>query len=246
MLLTLRGTPFLYYGEEIGMRDGEIPPERICDPVGKRFPSLGRDPERTPMQWDASPSARIQPTPRTPWLPLAADVRSRQRRRAKRADPRLAAVVLPARDLVSEVGAGAARGHVPRASTRRPTRSSICASTPQQRLLVALNFGDEPRAIELPRREARRRRRVDSTTLRASPAARSLLRPRQPARSIDVACVTGSHALLEAAMDWKLIASTFGVIFLAELGDKTQLAAMTMSASSQQAARASSSAPVWR
>jgi len=35
-------------------------------------------------------------------------------------------------------------------------------------------------------------------------------------------------------MDWKLIASTFGIIFLAELGDKTQLAAMTMSASSQK------------
>lgn len=35
-------------------------------------------------------------------------------------------------------------------------------------------------------------------------------------------------------MDWKLIASTFGVIFLAELGDKTQLAALTLSASSKQ------------
>ena len=35
-------------------------------------------------------------------------------------------------------------------------------------------------------------------------------------------------------MDWKLIASTFGVVFLAELGDKTQLAAMTMSASSRK------------
>ena len=39
MLLTLRGTPFLYYGEEIGMRDVPIPTERICDPVGKRFPA---------------------------------------------------------------------------------------------------------------------------------------------------------------------------------------------------------------
>jgi glycosidase len=70
MLLTLRGTPFLYYGEELGLRDGEIPPERICDPVGKRFPSLGRDPERTPMPWDASPNAGF--SPEDPWLPLAA------------------------------------------------------------------------------------------------------------------------------------------------------------------------------
>ncbi len=50
MVLTLRGTPFLYYGEELGMLDGEIPPERVVDVDG-------RDPERTPMQWDASPGA---------------------------------------------------------------------------------------------------------------------------------------------------------------------------------------------
>ncbi len=62
MLLTLRGTPFLYYGEEIGMRDGVIPPERIVDVDG-------RDPERTPMQWDASPNAGF--TTGTPWLPVA-------------------------------------------------------------------------------------------------------------------------------------------------------------------------------
>jgi alpha-glucosidase len=71
MLLTLRGTPFLYYGEEIGMRDGEIPPARVRDPVGKRFAALGRDPERTPMQWDKSAGAGFSSA--DPWLPLAAD-----------------------------------------------------------------------------------------------------------------------------------------------------------------------------
>ena len=71
MLLTLRGTPFLYYGEELGLRDGEIPPERIRDPVGQRFPALGRDPERTPMPWDASANAGFSPA--EPWLPLGAE-----------------------------------------------------------------------------------------------------------------------------------------------------------------------------
>jgi alpha-glucosidase len=71
LLLTLRGTPFLYYGEEIGMRDGEIPTDRLCDPLGKRFPGLGRDPERTPMQWDSSTNAGFSRA--DPWLPLAAD-----------------------------------------------------------------------------------------------------------------------------------------------------------------------------
>jgi glycosidase len=71
MLLTLRGTPFLYYGEELGMRDGEIPPERTCDPVGKRFAALGRDPARTPMPWDDSTNAGF--SPEDPWLPLGAE-----------------------------------------------------------------------------------------------------------------------------------------------------------------------------
>ena len=73
MLLTLRGTPFLYYGEEIGMRDGVIPAERVRDPLGKRFASLNRDPERTPMQWDESPTAGFTEGAE-PWLPLAGDL----------------------------------------------------------------------------------------------------------------------------------------------------------------------------
>jgi len=69
MLLTLRGTPFLYYGEEIGMRDVVIPTERICDPVGKRFPAVGRDPERTPMQWSAAHGGGFTTAAET-WLPM--------------------------------------------------------------------------------------------------------------------------------------------------------------------------------
>jgi alpha-glucosidase len=75
MLLTLRGTPFLYYGEEIGMHDVFIPAERICDPVGKRFPGLGRDPERTPMQWTSGPNAGFTAA-EDAWLPLANDYRT--------------------------------------------------------------------------------------------------------------------------------------------------------------------------
>ena len=56
LLLTLRGTPTLYYGDEIGMHDVPIPPERVQDPFEKNVPGmgLGRDPERTPMQWRGS------------------------------------------------------------------------------------------------------------------------------------------------------------------------------------------------
>ena len=73
MLLTLRGTPFLYYGEEIGMQNNDPKTiEEVRDPVGKRkWPAdKGRDGERTPMQWNSSPGAGF--TTGKPWLPIPA------------------------------------------------------------------------------------------------------------------------------------------------------------------------------
>lgn len=73
MLLSLRGTPTIYYGDEIGMHDVPIPPERVQDPYEKNIPGrkLGRDPERTPMQWSADQNAGF--TGGAPWLPVADD-----------------------------------------------------------------------------------------------------------------------------------------------------------------------------
>jgi alpha-glucosidase len=79
MLLTLRGTPFLYYGEEIGMRDIPLTREIVQDPVGKRYWPLvkGRDGCRAPMQWADFPNAGFSPAHAVPWLPLHADYRAR-------------------------------------------------------------------------------------------------------------------------------------------------------------------------
>ncbi|CAN5225010.1 alpha-amylase family glycosyl hydrolase [soil metagenome] len=73
LLLTLRGTPTLYYGDELGMEDGIIPPDRVQDPRELREPGLGlgRDPVRTPMAWDASSYAGFSTV--EPWLPLHPD-----------------------------------------------------------------------------------------------------------------------------------------------------------------------------
>jgi alpha-glucosidase len=70
LLLTLRGTPTLYYGDELGLTDVPIPRDRVADPAEKNQPGigLGRDPERTPMPWDPSPLAGF--TTGEPWLPL--------------------------------------------------------------------------------------------------------------------------------------------------------------------------------
>lgn len=71
MLLTLRGTPFLYYGEEIGMRQARLPRRALRDPLGKKVPWMGRDGSRTPMQWDDSDHAGFSSA--SPWLPANND-----------------------------------------------------------------------------------------------------------------------------------------------------------------------------
>jgi alpha-glucosidase len=73
LLLTLRGTPTIYYGEEIGMTNVPIPPGEVQDPAEKNEPGLGlgRDPERSPMPWDSSPQAGFTRT--RPWLRLGDD-----------------------------------------------------------------------------------------------------------------------------------------------------------------------------
>jgi len=77
LLLTLRGTPTIYYGDELAIGDVDIPHERIQDPWAKQEPdaSFNRDKARTPMQWSAEPNAGFSPT--EPWLPLTADWRAR-------------------------------------------------------------------------------------------------------------------------------------------------------------------------
>jgi len=81
LLLTLRGAPTVYYGEEIGMEDVPIPSELVQDPPAvnqpERADEVGRDPERTPMQWNDSPNAGFAPGGVTPWLPVAKDYAAR-------------------------------------------------------------------------------------------------------------------------------------------------------------------------
>jgi alpha-glucosidase len=63
----LRGTPFLYMGEELGLEDAEVPPERVVDPGG-------RDGCRAPIPWTRGPS---HGWPASPWLPFAPDAAPR-------------------------------------------------------------------------------------------------------------------------------------------------------------------------
>ena len=77
-LLTLRGTPVLYYGDEIGMPNTPLRKSDLQDPLGKRYwpAPRGRDPERTPMHWTDAPGGGFTKPAARPWLPLG-DVASR-------------------------------------------------------------------------------------------------------------------------------------------------------------------------
>ena len=88
LLLTLRGTPTIYQGEELGMRDVAIAPDSIQDPWEKNVPGLGfgRDPVRTPMRWSRKPHGGF--TTGDPWLPVDTETTADVQR--QRADPRSA------------------------------------------------------------------------------------------------------------------------------------------------------------
>ncbi len=72
LLLTQRGTPFMYYGEEIGMQDRFMKKSELQDPLGKLYWPLfqGRDPARTPMQWETRRGGGFCAGDTVPWLPL--------------------------------------------------------------------------------------------------------------------------------------------------------------------------------
>jgi alpha-glucosidase len=74
LLLTLRGTPTMYYGDELGMVDAVIAPDQVRDPAEKNEPGKGRgrDPERSPMIWVSAPNAGFTTPDAVPWLPLEA------------------------------------------------------------------------------------------------------------------------------------------------------------------------------
>jgi alpha-glucosidase len=70
LLITLRGTPTLYYGDELGLEDVPIPEEKAVDPWGKLTPWRGRDKVRTPMPWTVAKNGGFCAATIEPWLPL--------------------------------------------------------------------------------------------------------------------------------------------------------------------------------
>lgn len=175
LMLTLRGTPFLYNGEEIGMRDAQIEDvSSFRDPLSTRCYWLernllgkdhdealhfagrnGRDKTRTPMQWSFAPNGGFCPPEVTPWLPVSRDYASGVNVADQIADPvslwHFYRKLLHLRRTLPALQQGDYQALFP----RNEHVFTFTRRTPGQSLLVALNFNDNPQQLRLGKRLAR-------------------------------------------------------------------------------------------
>ncbi len=149
LLLTLRGTPTMYYGDEIGMEDVNVPAEDTRDPVAKAFPGirLGRDPERTPMQWSAEPNAGFSMG--EPWLPVAADYEQTNVDRQKQEDGSLLAFYRRLLDLRQKEPALHIGHYLP--AGQRKNVFAFVREHGETTLLIAANLGGTRARLTVPR-----------------------------------------------------------------------------------------------
>ena len=151
MLMGLRGTPFLYYGDEIGMPDTEIPDDRVLDPVGVFHGArVGRDPERTPMPWTGEPGAGYTEAGRRAVAPVRRRRRVQRRRPAPRS--RLDALAHPRPHRLARRDARAPTRRVHDAAELRRPPVGVAARRPHR---------GRDELLRRRRRRARRRRRRD-------------------------------------------------------------------------------------
>jgi alpha-glucosidase len=140
LLVTLRGTPFIYQGDELGLPDVPIPPERVLDVDG-------RDPERAPLPWTDGPGAGF--TTGDPWLPITPDA-ALLNVAAQERDP--GSMLAHYRRLLTLRAAEPALREGPQAWL--DPGEDVLAFTRGTELVVAVNFASAPRTARLGRGRA--------------------------------------------------------------------------------------------
>jgi alpha-glucosidase len=145
LLMTLRGTPFLFAGDELAMEQVPIPPNRVQDPFEKLVGGYGlnRDPERSPMRWDDSQAGGF--TSGEPWLPMGDDVAGRDVSVLQKDE---CSVLLQYRRLIAlrRAEPALAEGDYVPLRSRHDILTFIRESN-ADRLLIALSMTSEPRRL---------------------------------------------------------------------------------------------------
>ncbi len=153
VLLTLRGTPFLYYGEELGLRDVPVPENAIIDPPARRalvepdFSWWNRDLCRSPMPWTAGQGYGF--TSGRPWLPLGEDSATHNVEAQQRDGGSVLATyrrLIALRRERESLRTGALR----RVETPTPDVLAWFRESPSERVLIVVNLGDTQRLADIP------------------------------------------------------------------------------------------------
>ncbi len=130
LLLTLRGTPCLYYGDELALTAGDVPPDRVLDVA-----EPSRDPGRTPMPWTRAGGWT------DPWLPLTDTSRNVEEQRADHGSTlHFTRELIGLRRRLGGLRAGEYE--------EVPAPTGAWAWRRGEGILVAVNLGDEPAEIE--------------------------------------------------------------------------------------------------
>ncbi len=177
MLLTLRGTPFLYYGDEIGMTDHliedpamlrdtmalwyyerlinqfNVPPHEAARYAARE----SRDKCRTPMQWSAAPNAGFCPAEVTPWLPVNPNYKKGVNVADQENDPHSLLNFYRRLLRLRKAFPALIEGDYVELLPRHKEVLAYLRASETQRILVLLNYSDRPQPIHLPRTLATRR-----------------------------------------------------------------------------------------
>ncbi len=147
LLLTLRGTPTLYYGDELGMPQVDVPQDQVQDPWGIQVPGMGRDGCRTPMQWAPGAGHGFTEPGVKPWLPFTPDAR-RCNVEAQLGDDRSMLALYRALLALRRGSAALRHGDYRPLDTVPEGVYAYERSGAGERVVVCLNFTSEPRQVD--------------------------------------------------------------------------------------------------